>query len=393
MKKLSILLAALCLAVAPAAAKGLKGKTIYVNPGHGGWTTGDRPTPTINYEYMDTLGFFESKSNLWKGLELRKKLEEAGAKVIMSRTRNGFVTHDLMYNGKANENSPHPAREGSASAYDREETDCDEYGEQQIVGLEKIACQVDSLRPDFFISLHSNAHKRGSTVNYLVILYRGENSKAYQEPSDEMARMAYPYIWENPLSYWSHYSPEKPLVVGDITFMGGTPPGTANRIGVNGYYAVLKHRVPGYLVEGSFHTYDPERQRLLNRDYCRMEGVRYYRGIRAYFGGKPEKTGYLVGAVKSATEQMNHERYVYKEGTDDQWKPINHAMVYLTDKQGRPLRAYCTDQEWNGVFVFDNLKPGKYRLRYEAYGYQTAWQDVEVKADKTSYVLPKLSRQ
>ena len=188
MKKLSILLAALCLAVAPAAAKGLKGKTIYVNPGHGGWTTGDRPTPTINYEYMDTLGFFESKSNLWKGLELRKKLEEAGAKVIMSRTRNGFVTHDLMYNGKANENSPHPAREGTASAYDREETDCDEYGEQQIVGLEKIACQVDSLRPDFFISLHSNAHKRGSTVNYLVILYRGENSKAYQEPSDEMAR-------------------------------------------------------------------------------------------------------------------------------------------------------------------------------------------------------------
>ena len=104
MKKLSILLAALCLAVAPAAAKGLKGKTIYVNPGHGGWTTGDRPTPTINYEYMDTLGFFESKTNLWKSLELEKKLKEAGVKVIMSRTRNGFVTRDLMLNGVANEN-------------------------------------------------------------------------------------------------------------------------------------------------------------------------------------------------------------------------------------------------------------------------------------------------
>ncbi len=377
----------------PASAKGLKDKVIYVNAGHGGWTTGDRPTPTINYEYMDTLGFFESKCNLWKGLELRKKLEADGAKVIMSRTRNGFVTKALLEDGVVNENSPHSKREGTATRRDRAETECDEYGEQQIVGLERIACQVDSLRPDYFISLHSNAHKRGSTINYLVILYRGETGKAYEEHSDEMAKIAFPYVWENPLSYWSHYSPEKPLVVGDITFMGGTPPGTPNRIGVNGYYAVLKHRVPGYLVEGSFHTYDPERQRLLNRDYCRMEGVRYYRGIRAYYKGKGEKVGYIVGAVKSATEIMNHERFKFKEGTDDQWKPINHAMVYLTDKNGKPLRAYCTDQEWNGVFVFDDLKPGKYKLRYEAYGYETQWEDVVVKADKTTYLLPKLNKK
>lgn len=394
MKKLLALLAIGALVTQPVAAKGLKGKVIYVNPGHGAWTTGDRPTPTINYEYMDTLGFFESKSNLWKGLELQKKLEADGAKVIMSRTRNGFVTRDLMEKGIANENSSHgKALEGAATDRDRLETDCDEYGQQQIVGLEKIACQVDSLKPDFFISLHSNAFRNGSTVNYLVILFRGETGKAYQEGSDIMASVAYPYIWDNPLSYWSSYSPEKPLVVGDITFMGGTPPGTPNRIGVNGYYAVLKHRVPGYLVEGSFHTYDPERQRLLNRDYCRMEGVRCYRGIRAYYNGKPEKTGYIVGAVKDAEEKMNHPRYSYKEGTDDQWKPINHAMVYLADKAGRPLRAYCTDQEWNGVFVFDNLRPGEYTIRYEAYGYTTKTEKVKVVADKTTYLLPKMTKK
>lgn len=392
MKKLLILLAMGALVTLPAAAKGLDGKVIYVNPGHGGWTTGDRPTPTINYEYMDTLGFFETKSNLWKGLELKRKLEADGARVIMSRTRNGYVTKELMDYGRANENSPHKV-EGAATSRDRVETDCDEYGQQQIVGLERIACQVDSLRPDYFISLHSNAFKVGSTVNYLVLLYRGETGKPYQEGSDEMAKAAYSYIWDNPLSYWSHYTLEKPLIVGDITFMGGTPPGKPNRIGVNGYYAVLKHRVPGYLVEGSFHTYDPERQRLLNRDYCRMEGVRYYRGIRAYFDGKPEKTGYIVGAVKDAVEKMDNPRYVYKEGTDDQWKPINHAMVYLTDKSGRPLRAYCTDQEWNGVFVFDNLRPGEYKIRYEAYGYVTKTEVVKVNADKTTYVLPKLSKK
>lgn len=72
MKKLLALLAIGALVTLPVAAKGLKGKVIYVNPGHGAWTTGDRPTPTINYEYMDTLGFFPDfdngtpKSRIWE---------------------------------------------------------------------------------------------------------------------------------------------------------------------------------------------------------------------------------------------------------------------------------------------------------------------------------------
>ena len=130
MKKLLAILAAGALVTLPAASKGLEGKVIYVNAGHGGWTTGDRPTPTINYEYMDTLGFFESKTNLWKALELQKKLEADGAKVIMSRTRNGIVTRDLIERGIVNENSPHGTMEGSATNRDRAEMDADENGQQ-----------------------------------------------------------------------------------------------------------------------------------------------------------------------------------------------------------------------------------------------------------------------
>ena len=77
----------LCFALAigvSAADRGLKGKTIYVNAGHGGWTANDRPLATINHEVMDTLGFFETKTNLWKALELCRKLREAGAEVVMS---------------------------------------------------------------------------------------------------------------------------------------------------------------------------------------------------------------------------------------------------------------------------------------------------------------------
>ena len=35
--------------------RGLKGKVIYVNAGHGGWTANDRPLATINYAAMDNL--------------------------------------------------------------------------------------------------------------------------------------------------------------------------------------------------------------------------------------------------------------------------------------------------------------------------------------------------
>ncbi len=393
MKHLFILLA-VAMWVAGSQAQGLKGKTIYLNPGHGGYTTGDRPTATINHEYMDTLSFYETRSNLWKALEVARHLKQDGARVIMSRTRSGYVTQAQMESGLLNENQEShalPSQEKVDPRFNQVETAADENGQQQIVGLERIACQVDSIKPDYFLSMHSNAHKNGSTVNYLLMLFRGETGKPYYAQSDSMALAMWPYAFDNPLSVWSHYSVDNPRVVGDISWMGGTPPGTPNRIGVNGYYAVLKFNAPGFLVEGSFHTYDPERQRLLNRDYCRLEGLRYYRGIRTYFGGRPEKVGYLAGAVKSATQVMEHPRYVYREGSDDQWRPINLAMVYLIDSKGRTIKAYATDQEWNGIFAFFDLKPGKYTLRYEASGYETMTQQVTVEADKTTYVLPKLN--
>lgn len=30
---------------------------VYINPGHGGWGSDDRPLATINYAVLDTLGF------------------------------------------------------------------------------------------------------------------------------------------------------------------------------------------------------------------------------------------------------------------------------------------------------------------------------------------------
>ena len=123
-----------------------------------------------------------------------------------------------------------------------------------------------------------------------------------------------------------------------------------------------------------------------------MEGVRYFRAINAFFGGKPEKTGYIVGELKDAKEVMDHPLFHYQKDSFDQYRPVNGAMVYLLDGRGVAIRAYHTDGEWNGVFVFGGVAPGKYTLRMEAYGYKTATESVSVVADKTTYVKAQMSR-
>ena len=62
-------LLSICLGITLAfsvSANDLSEARIYINPGHGGWGPNDRPMATINYAQMDTLGFFETNTNLIK---------------------------------------------------------------------------------------------------------------------------------------------------------------------------------------------------------------------------------------------------------------------------------------------------------------------------------------
>ena len=100
MKKIFMILAAALLTVSMSAAD-LTGKRIYVNPGHGSWGPNDRPMPTIPFPNLpttgmpDTLGFYESNTNLWKCMYLGEKLEAAGATVLYSRTQNGPWPYEM----------------------------------------------------------------------------------------------------------------------------------------------------------------------------------------------------------------------------------------------------------------------------------------------------------
>ena len=117
MKKLTVttlgLAAALCVGAA-----NLKDLESYVNPGHGGHDSDDRSVAVPPFRQGDPEGYWESNSNLVKGLDLRDMLQKFGARVLMSRTTN---------------------------------TTADERG------LHEIGYEANAYGADFFFSIHSNA--------------------------------------------------------------------------------------------------------------------------------------------------------------------------------------------------------------------------------------------
>lgn len=98
------------------------------------------------YALGDTAGFWESKSNLAKGLHLRQLLESAGATVIMSRVQNRTID-------------------------DRP--------------LSAIAEEANVNQSDFMISIHSNAHN--SMTNYVLMLFHGWDNNPILPQSMQLA--------------------------------------------------------------------------------------------------------------------------------------------------------------------------------------------------------------
>ena len=69
---------------------------------------------------------------------------------------------------------------------------------------------------------------------------------------------------------------------------------------------VLNHSVPGYLVEGYFHTYQPARHRGMNPDVDHLEGLDYARGVADYYGVEKESVGQIYGIVRDAQQKFTH---------------------------------------------------------------------------------------
>ena len=356
MKKLLLSIFALCAVVMSASAA-----KIYVNAGHGSWTSECRNMLLINYpSYGDTLGFWESNTNLWKSLYLEKKLKDAGHTVKMSRYYSGG-TGQL-------ESSP----------YDK--------------ALHVIAAEANAWGPNYFISVHSNAHQDGAVTNYPLFIHRGYTNSETCSGS----------IWGERILWTHHY---------EIFLQGqenNSYPNYNNNnkniqggLSMNGWdYGVLRHSYPGTLVEGYFHTYQPARHRAMQPDWCRQEGLRYWRGFTEMYGSAKDTKGYIMGYIRTKDRQINQTHYSGRSANDIYY-PMNGARVVLRNSKTELIKTdpykyvardfvsqaiYTTDGYYNGVFVYDDLAPGKYTVYVHCKGYKDLVQEVTVTADKTTYL-------
>ena len=407
----TLFVAALLLLASSVFAADLTGKKIYVNPGHGSYGFNDRPQSTIPYPYRysyaelnshipDTAGFFETNTNLWKCLYLGKKLEEYGATVSYSHVKAGP--------------DPYPYIKGDVFEWYQYTADPNFATYNRPLRLLRKDIGNNFSDYDYFISVHSNAQLATDDpmANYPMFLYRGHNNgesnpknkqvgtrKPYNKGSYEMAVTSWKYVYEliEGISSLRHptigevASVDNMLIYGDKDYYTwdedtrkDTISETFNGIEYPGWLGAICHMVPGFVVEGYHHTYGPARHRALNRDYCHMEGLAYFRGIREYFGADPETVGYICGVIKNNTTKMfDHPDYQYHPDSHDQWMPCNGAVVVLK-KAGKEIKRYTCDNNYNGIFVFYELEPGTYTLESE-YNGLTFSETVEVVADKTTY--------
>ena len=408
MKKIFMILAAALLTVSMSAAD-LTGKRIYVNPGHGSWGPNDRPMATIPYPNLpttkmpDTLGFYESNTNLWKCMYLGEKLEAAGATVLYSRTQSGPWPYtmvdgdypDYVWNKGAGIADPTLGWQLTDS-YDAH-PDYEKYNRS----LSEVSREVEENNIDYFISVHSNASSEGSTANFPLMLYRGPDAYSgansvdgaeYVEGSYEKAKLANEEKLKIMKAGIDVPSSTNLTIRGDWNFYGSHGSLSHNNGKTYyGYLGVLRHGASGYLSEGYFHTYQPARHRALNQDYCHMEGLDYYRAIINYYGADQETTGYIVGTVKDQYNKMSNKLYTYTPKSNDQWVPCNGAEVILK-KGGVEVARYNVDTLYNGIFVFEGLEPGDdYSLDASCDGFFPLDDQYKVpfsvKANETTYSM------
>lgn len=207
--------------VSPPYAKYLKGRKICLDPGHGG------DAALVGYKVGPT-GLREAEINLKIALMLKDWLVESGATVYM--TRNGD--------------------------YDLAKT-----SDEQLMLRAKVA---NDNQCDFFISMHHNASPRPE-ANFPSFWYH--DNPDYMYSSIDIGR----YVCESLLDIQRHREPQNTGGYSDYLMFPG-----------NGFGVLRNVKVPGVLIEASFHSNNDEEARLKNDEYLKREAYAYFLGIARY---------------------------------------------------------------------------------------------------------------
>lgn len=336
---------------------------VYINPGHGGYGSDDRLMylypifingNQVNEAdgYTREQSFWESVSNLDKGLRLDTMLRDLGFQTKLSRVTNT---------------------------------------EDDDRSLSAISAEASAWVADFMLSIHSNA---GNPSNYILQLHSGIT------PGDEYGLNGYPEKvpewvcnearaitslmgknqYSNQVSCWSR----EPMIAGDKTFartiMGWS----------NGYGVMRNLKVPGTISEGMMHDYLPETYRLMNIDYKRQESFQFAKTFYTYFCNGELPYGAIGGKIHDVYQKQTFPDYKPRKNTRDVYRPINRGVVELWQGE-QLLDTYVTDTLYNGVYYFWNLQPGTYTVKAKPEGYYPQEQTLEVKNNEISYGIFALS--
>ena len=310
---------------------------VFINPGHGGHDSDDRHIPTWVVGARDTLHYYESNSNLTKGLALEEILHNKGYETAISRRTN------------------------------KTEDDLDLF---EIVSL------AANSGADIFFAIHSNATGTENCVNFPLGLYCGWDKRPAIEGSLQLSEAVMHYLYANELAVWTHNQRSH----GDWSFYDW-----GYQVGLG----VLRfNKLPGMLSEGSFHDYLPERERLFNDNYCWLEAWNQSLGIDDYFGRRGKfKNGVIAGTVRwNDRQRTDDDQRLFGE---DKLKPVNGALLRLYTGRGVLTRIFTLDILDNGVFVFTNLPKDKYKLELY-YGNEELYQTIKVKTIQNETVYRNL---
>jgi len=340
MKKSFYIIAILMVAaIATSLANGNSKPHIYINPGHGGHESNDRNVTIYPFAQGDTAGYWESNSNLKKGFALNNCLKAKGYTTSMSRITN---------------------------------TEDDDLNLSTIVAL------CNSSGADIFYSIHSNATGVPSRRNHILGLYRGPTGSPVVQYSDVLTQTLMERLQVNEAAVWtSNYQ-----IAGDFTFY---PDWNNAGLGVlRGNHAV------SMLSEGSFHDYIPETYRLMNDNYCWMEGWNFSLGADDYFGYADFGKGCVAGNIRD--NRMPRVLNDFIMFGDDNREPVCNATVVLMDMNDTPLDTCYTDDLYNGIYAFKMLDPGTYKIQVEQEHYYGQTKEVTIEANQSSYCNFDLAR-
>ena len=367
---------------------------IYINPGHGGYGSNDRlmylypifkdvGNSNLNEsgQYTREQSFWESVSNLDKGLRLDTMLRDLGFQTKMSRVTNndgGYGDIDVL-------NAWLKAGSITQAEYDYMLANGDDRS------LSAISAEASEWNADFMLSIHSNA---GNPSNYILHLHSGIT------PGDPYGLNGYPEKvpeeicnearaittlmgqnqYSNQVSCWSR----EPNIAGDKTFartiMGWS----------NGYGVMRNLKVPGTISEGMMHDYLPETYRLMNIDYKRQESFQFAKTFIQHFCNGELPYGAIGGKLHDVYLKQEFPNYKARKGTRDEYRPILKGVVELWQND-QLLQTYVTDTLYNGVYYFWNLQPGTYTVKAKPAGYYPQEQILEVKKHEISYGIFAMS--